>query len=83
MTTYNKFAKEDDMLWPIVILLVGLWCLGLLTGYTMGLLIHVLIAAAIVLLVIIIKREVSIYDELKTTSRVRKYKKVHPSGMGI
>ncbi len=71
------------MLWTIAAVLVILWFLGLITGYTMGLFIHVLIAAAIVLLVISVKQEVSIYDGLKETSRARKYKKVHPEGISL
>jgi hypothetical protein len=53
------------MLWTIAVMLVTLWLLGLMTGYTMGLFIHVLFAAAIVLLLISINQEVSIYQELK------------------
>jgi hypothetical protein len=55
------------MLWTIAAMLVTFWLLVLITGYTMGLFIHVLIAAAIVLLVISINQEVGIYQELKET----------------
>ncbi|PKN19127.1 MAG: hypothetical protein CVU71_10130 [Deltaproteobacteria bacterium HGW-Deltaproteobacteria-6] len=68
------------MLWSIAVLLTGLWCLGLATGYTTGLLIHVLIAAAIILLVINIKQEIVIYDELTEISRAGKRKKAHLRG---
>ena len=71
------------MLWAIAAVLVILWFLGLLTGYTMGLFIHVLIAAAIVLLVISVKQEVSIYDGLKETSPAHRYKKVKPEGISL
>jgi hypothetical protein len=36
------------MLWGLVVILVILWLLGLLTSYTMGGLIHVLLVIAIV-----------------------------------
>ncbi len=62
------------MLWVIAAVLAGIWWLGLLSGYTTSFLfIHVLIIAAIVLLVISVKREVNIYDELREMSRTRKY----------
>jgi len=37
------------MLWTIAIVLVVLWALGLMTAYTMGGLIHVLLALALIL----------------------------------
>jgi hypothetical protein len=73
------------VLWTIIIILTALWWMGLMTGYTMGLFSHALIAAAIILLVISINREVSIYQELKKklqeTSRNRKYKKINSGGI--
>lgn len=36
------------MLWSIAVVLVILWALGLATSYTMGGLIHVLLAVAII-----------------------------------
>ena len=36
------------MLWTICVILLVLWLLGLLTGYTMGGVIHVLLVIAIV-----------------------------------
>jgi hypothetical protein len=36
------------MLWPIAVILIILWLLGLVTSYTMGGLIHVLLVIAIV-----------------------------------
>ena len=68
------------MLMTIATILVALWLLGMITGYTIGLLIHVLFAAAIVLLVISINQEVSMYQELKETLRTRRYKKVNSEG---
>ena len=40
------------MLWIIVVVLALMWLLGLITSYTLGGLIHVLLAAALILLVI-------------------------------
>jgi hypothetical protein len=40
------------MLWTIVVILVVLWALGLVTSYTMGGLIHVLLVIAIVVVLI-------------------------------
>ncbi len=39
------------MLWTIAIVLFVLWAVGLLSAYTMGGFIHVLLVAAVVLLV--------------------------------
>ena len=39
------------MLWTIFVILIVLWLLGLVTSYTMGGLIHLLLAIAIVILV--------------------------------
>lgn len=40
------------MLWTIFVILLILWGVGLLTGYTMGGVIHVLLVIAIVVLLI-------------------------------
>jgi hypothetical protein len=40
------------MLWTIFIILLVLWLLGLVTSYTMGGFIHVLIVIAVVVLII-------------------------------
>jgi hypothetical protein len=40
------------MLWTIFVILLVLWALGLVTAYTMGGLIHVLLVVALVVLVI-------------------------------
>ncbi len=37
---------------PILVVLLALWLIGVLTGYTMGGLIHVLIIGAIVVLIV-------------------------------
>ena len=40
------------MLWTIVVVLVILWLLGLMTSYTMGGLIHILLVIAIVVVLL-------------------------------
>jgi hypothetical protein len=40
------------MLWTIFIILLVLWALGMVTSFTMGGLIHILLAVAVVVLVI-------------------------------
>jgi hypothetical protein len=40
------------MLWTIFIILLVLWALGMVTAYTLGGLIHILLAIALVVLVI-------------------------------
>ena len=57
------------MLQTIAAALVALWLLGLMAGDAMSSFIHILFAAAIVLLVVSINREVSIYKDLKETLR--------------
>jgi len=40
------------MLWTIFVILLVLWGLGLMTGYTMGGVLHILLAAAIVVVLV-------------------------------
>lgn len=40
------------MLWTIVVILAVLWLLGLVSSYTMGGLIHLLLVAAVVIVLI-------------------------------
>ncbi len=40
------------MLWTLVLVLVLLWALGLVTSYTMGGLIHILLVVALVVLLL-------------------------------
>lgn len=40
------------MLWTIAVVLIALWLLGLVTSYTMGGLIHVLLVIAIIVVLI-------------------------------
>jgi len=43
------------MLWTICVILIVLWLLGMVTSYTMGGLIHILLIAIIVVLVNVIQ----------------------------
>lgn len=49
-----RIASEEDktMLWTIFVVLLALWALGLVTSYTMGGFIHILLVVALVVLVI-------------------------------
>jgi len=40
------------MLWTIIVVLFALWLLGLVTSYTLGGFVHILLVAAIVIIVI-------------------------------
>jgi hypothetical protein len=40
------------MLWTIALILIILWALGMITGYTMGFFIHILLVAAIIIILI-------------------------------
>lgn len=40
------------MLWTIFVILLILWLLGLISGYTMGGVIHILLVIAVIVLVI-------------------------------
>jgi hypothetical protein len=45
-------TKEVNMLWTIAIVLLALWALGLVTSFTMGGFIHLLVVAAVILVVV-------------------------------
>jgi low affinity Fe/Cu permease len=45
-------GKENDMLWTIALILIILWALGLVTGYTMGYFIHILLVIAIIVVLL-------------------------------
>ncbi len=40
------------MLWTIAIVLIILWLLGLVTGYTMGYFIHILLVVAVIVVLV-------------------------------
>ena len=45
-------SKEKYMLYTIAMVLIILWLLGLVTGYTMGAFIHVLLVLALVIIIV-------------------------------
>jgi hypothetical protein len=49
---FGGVRKEANMLWTIFVILLILWGLGLMTGYTLGGVIHVLLVIAIVVLIV-------------------------------
>jgi len=44
--------KEDHMMWTIAVVLIVLWVLGLVSNYTMGGFIHILIVIAIIVVLL-------------------------------
>jgi len=40
------------MLWTIAVILIALWLLGIMTAFTMGGFIHILLAAAVVVILV-------------------------------
>jgi hypothetical protein len=44
--------KEKNMLWTVFVILLVLWLLGLVTSYTFGGFVHILLVFAVVVLVI-------------------------------
>lgn len=59
------------MLWTMAVVLISIWLLGLATGPPMGSFIHLLHIAAVVLLVVSISQEVTIYRKPNQTLRSR------------
>jgi hypothetical protein len=45
-------GKEYLMLWTIAVILIVLWALGLVSGYTLGSFIHVLLVIALIVVVV-------------------------------
>ena len=58
-------------MWTIAVVLVILWLLGLVSGYTIGSFIHILFVAAVALLVVSLSQEVVINRKLRHISRSR------------
>jgi len=48
----SKLNKEIVMLWTIFVILLVLWLLGLVSSYTLGGFIHILLVIAVVILII-------------------------------
>jgi hypothetical protein len=49
---YEQSDKEERMLWTIAVVLIILWMLGMVTGYTMGYFIHILLVIAIIVVLV-------------------------------
>lgn len=47
-----KGKKEHSMLWTVAMILLVLWVLGLVTGYTLSGFIHILIVIALIAVLI-------------------------------
>ena len=45
-------TREKVMLWTICVVLIVLWLLGMVTSYTMGGLIHILLVVAVISLLV-------------------------------
>jgi predicted ferric reductase len=52
VTSMNDQKGGDHMLWTIAVVLVILWLLGLVSGYTLGNFIHILLVIAIIVVVL-------------------------------
>ena len=52
MTNFYRLKGETTMLWTIFVILLILWLLGLVSGYTIGGFIHILLVIAIVVVLI-------------------------------
>jgi hypothetical protein len=50
--TETSTIEERHMLWTIFVILLVLWLLGLVTSYTMGGFIHILLVVAVAVLLI-------------------------------
>jgi hypothetical protein len=48
----DRIGGDDVMLWTIFIILLVLWLLGLISGYTLGGFVHILLVIAVVVLII-------------------------------
>src|ERR1035437_3557087 len=48
----SRQARRKNMLWTIFVILLVLWLLGMVTSYTMGGFIHILLVIAIVVVII-------------------------------
>ncbi len=48
----TALRKEAIMLWTLFVILLVLWAVGLLTGYTMGGVIHALLVIAVIVILI-------------------------------
>ena len=49
---FAVLGKESVMLWTICVILIILWLLGLISGYTIGGFIHILLVIAIIVVLV-------------------------------
>lgn len=49
---YSGLAQEGSMLWTIAVILIVLWAVGLVSAYTLGGFIHVLLVLAIIIVLV-------------------------------
>ena len=68
------------MLWTISVVLIILWILGLVTGFTTGSFIHILFAVAVALLVVSLSQEIMINQKLRHVLRSRGQKRTANGG---
>jgi len=47
----ERDSREESMLWTIFVVLLVLWLLGLVTSYTLGGFIHILLVLAVITLI--------------------------------
>ena len=52
----SRPEKENTMLWTIFAVMIALWLLGMVTAYTMGGLIHILLIIALIVMLVRIIR---------------------------
>jgi hypothetical protein len=52
ITLQRQLPGEDTMLWTICVILIVLWLLGMVSSYTMGGLIHILLVIAIIVVLV-------------------------------
>lgn len=50
-SNHGPLVKGTSMLWTILVVLCILWLLGVVTSYTAGGLIHILLVAALIILI--------------------------------
>lgn len=49
---HHKYSKENKMLYTIAGVLIILWLLGIVSGYTMGSFIHILLVVAVIVILV-------------------------------
>jgi hypothetical protein len=49
---YEQSEKENLMLWTIAVILIVLWLLGLVSSYTLGGFIHILLVVAVIVILL-------------------------------